>query len=53
MRAPMLLPVSEIAREPTLTRRVRFDACHALLSSGASVRRLYPKWYVGKNKVSA
>jgi hypothetical protein len=39
----MPLPVSEIARELTHTRRVRFDACHALVTSGETVRRLYPK----------
>ncbi|TAK45565.1 MAG: hypothetical protein EPO27_09860 [Betaproteobacteria bacterium] len=63
----MPLPVSGIAREPMPTRRVQFagckradgskpfqlDACHALATTGETVRRLYPKWYVGKNKVDA
>ncbi|TAN56496.1 MAG: hypothetical protein EPN19_00750 [Betaproteobacteria bacterium] len=63
----MPLPVSEIARELTHTRRVRFagyqrddgsrpfqlDACHALVTSGETVRRLYPKRYSGANKVRA
>jgi len=31
----------------------QLDACHALVTSGETVRRLYPKWYVGENKVSA
>lgn len=31
----------------------QLDACHALVTTGDTVRRLYPKWYVGKHKVSA
>ena len=31
----------------------QLDACHALVSSGETVRRLYPKWYTGKNKAGA
>jgi len=31
----------------------QLDACHALATSGETVRRLYPKWYVGESKVNA
>lgn len=31
----------------------QLDACHALVTTGDTVRRLYPKWYVGDDKVNA
>jgi len=31
----------------------QLDACHALDTTGSTVQRLYPKWYVGERKLSA